>query len=146
MWIAQKLNKGKHMNKTMRSFASMALSGMILVAANVAFAQVATTTTQTTSVGTVREFGPDMITVQTQTSPTPIRYSFTKTTTYVDESGNPVSVETVKSGLPVTVYYDRNGDQLVATKVIVKKTVTNADGAVIEQKKTSTTTTTTPNP
>src|SRR5258708_17142270 len=114
------------MNKTMRSLASMALSGMLLAGANLALGQVETTTTQTTSVGTVREFGPDMITVQTQTSPTPIRYSFTKTTTYVDESGNPVSVETVKSGLPVTVYYDRNGDQLVATKVIVKKTVTNA--------------------
>src|SRR5260221_4316086 len=125
MWIAQKLNKGKHMNKTMRSFASMALSGMILVAANVAFAQVATTTTQTTSVGTVREFGPDMITVQTQTSPTPIRYSFTKTTTYVDESGNPVSIETVKSGLPVTVFYDKEGDQMVASKVVVKKTVSS---------------------
>ena len=134
------------MKRTMRTFAGMALSGMIWAAANVAFAQVSTTTTETTSVGTVREFGPDMITIQTQTSPTPIRYTFTKTTTYVDENGNPVSVETVKSGLPVTVYYDRNGDQLVATKVIVKKTTTNPDGSTIEQKKTSTTTTTTPAP
>ncbi len=48
--------------------------------------------------------------VVTTSSPAPVRYNFTKTTTYVDENGNPVSVETVKSGAPVTVYYSGDGD------------------------------------
>ena len=44
------------------------------------------------------------------------------TTTYVDEAGNPVKVETVKSGAPVTVFYSKSGDKMVATKVVVRKT------------------------
>jgi hypothetical protein len=51
-------------------------------------------------------------------------YSSTKTTTYVDETGAPVSVETVKSGLPVTVYYTSEGDRMIANKVVVRKTTT----------------------
>ena len=122
-----KLNKDKYMIKTMRSFASMALSGIILVAANAAFAQVAATTTTITSTGTVSELAPDAIAVKVAASPTPVRYTFTKTTTYVDENGNPVSVETVKTGIPVTVYYEKNGDSFVADKVVVKKTTTTTE-------------------
>src|SRR6476659_8823891 len=81
--------------------------GLALLTANVAIAQTAVTetTTTTTSAGTVSEFGPETIMIRSETSPEPIRYSYSKTTTYVDESGKPVSVETVKSGIPVTVYY-----------------------------------------
>ena len=35
------------------------------------------------------------------------------------ENGAPVSVETVKSGLPVTVNFTREGDRMNAVKVIV---------------------------
>jgi uncharacterized protein YbcV (DUF1398 family) len=104
---------------------------------------IARDTTVTTTAGTINSFTPDTITVQSDTSSTPITYSSTRTTTYVDENGNPVSVETVRSGLPVTVYYNQEGDRLVASKVVVRRTVTtNPDGSVIEQKKTTTTTTT----
>jgi len=87
------------------------------------------------------------MTVQTQTSSAPVSYTFSKTTTYVDENGNPVSVDVVKSGIPVTVYYTQDGDKMVASKVVVRKTVTTDPVApvpapVIEQKKTTTTTTT----
>lgn len=85
-----------------------------------------TTTTTTTTTGTVSQFGPDTIVVKTTTSPDPVTYSSTKTTTYVDESGKPVAVETVKSGVPVTVYYSKDGDKMVATKVVVKKTTTGS--------------------
>ncbi len=47
-------------------------------------------------------------------------YSFSKTVTYVDENGNPVSVDTVKSGTPVTVYYDQDGGKMVASRVVVR--------------------------
>ena len=52
-------------------------------------------------------------------------------------------METVKSGLPVTVYYTKVGDRMVANRVVARKTttVTPSAPATIE-KKTSTTTTT----
>ena len=99
------------------------------VALNIsAFGQeaVSTTTTSTTSVGTISEFSPDTLVVKSTSVAEPIRYRYTKTTTYVDETGAPVSVELVKSGLPVTVHYVREGDQLVASRVIVRKAVAPA--------------------
>jgi len=71
-----------------------------------------------------------------------VNYNYTKSTTYVDETGAPVSVETVKSGLPVKVYYTRDGDRMVADKVVVRKTTTTTERPGIEEKRTRTTTTT----
>ncbi|HEV7402901.1 MAG TPA: hypothetical protein VGO11_08250 [Chthoniobacteraceae bacterium] len=125
--------------------------------------------TTTTTAGTISEFSPDTIIVRSETSPEPIRYSYTKTTTYIDDAGQPVSLETVKSGLPVTVHYIREGDRMIANRVIVHRTKTVTEDApavrterrveapavrtetrtvapapapVIEEKKTTTTTTT----
>jgi len=82
------------------------------------------TETRTTTMGTVNEFSPERIIIRTETSPDPLTYSFTKTTTYVDETGTPVSVDLVKAGLPVTVHYTTEGDSRVATKVVVRKKTT----------------------
>jgi len=132
-------NQTNYMKTTINKFSGKAaFLGMILAAANMASAQTSSVTTTTTSSGTVREFSPNAFTVTTTASPAPVRYSYTKSTTYVDENGNPVSVETVRSGAPVTVYYDRDGDQMVARKVVVRKRV-DADGTV--SKETTTTTT-----
>lgn len=122
----------------------MVASKVIVRRAASAAPVTAVKTTTTTGVGTVSEFGPDTIMVRSTTSPEPIRYSYSKTTTYVDEDGNPVSVQTVKSGLPVTVHYTKVGDRMEANKVIVRKAVTTAAPVpVIEEKRTTTTTTTT---
>jgi hypothetical protein len=83
-----------------------------------------TTTTTTTTSGTVSSMGQDAIVIKSMTSSAPTSYEFTETTTYVDESGNPVAIETVKSGAPVTIYSMKEGDKLVATKVVVKKSST----------------------
>jgi hypothetical protein len=99
-------------------------------------------TTTTTSAGTISEFNPQAIIVKTDSAATPVSYAYSKTTTYVDEDGNPVSLETVKSGLPVTVYYEKDGDNLVASKVIVRKSVSVPAASVQESKSTTTTTTT----
>jgi hypothetical protein len=133
-----------------------------------AFAQTAVTTTSgsggasvsttTTSAGTISEFSPDTIVIRSETSPEPVRYSYSKSTTYVDETGAPVSLELVKSGLPVTVHYVKEGDRMVANRVIVRRqTTTTNEGvrgvetrtverpaapALIEEKRTQTTTTT----
>lgn len=101
-----------------------------------------TTTETTTSAGTISEFGPERIVVRTASAPEPLSYSSSNTTMYVDENGAPVSIETVKSGLPVTVHYTKVGDTLVASKVIVRKAATVPTGPVIEKKTTTTTTTT----
>lgn len=98
--------------------------------------------TAITTVGTISDFGPETLVVRSESSPEPIRYSYTKTTTYVDEAGRPVSVETVKSGLPVTVYYTKVGDRMVVSKVLVRKPLADAV-PIIEKKKTTTTTTVT---
>jgi len=103
--------------------------------------QPVTTTEATTSVGTISEFEPDSIVIRTERSTEPLRYSYTKSTTFVDQSGAPVSMAVVKSGLPVTVYYAREGDRMVASKVIVRRTTEKAEpGRVIEKKTTTTTT------
>ncbi len=101
---------------------------------------VQTTQTTTMSMGTISEFGPQRIILRTESSPEPLPYTYSKTTTYVDESGAPVSIETVKSGLPVTVYYTKVGDTFMANKVIVRKSLV-IPTPVIETKKTTTTTT-----
>ena len=109
-----------------------AMLAVILAAAPLAFAQdsMQTTTTRTTSVGTVSALSPDAITVTTHSSTTPVRFAYSKTTTYVDENGNPVSIETVRSGAPVTVFYSQDGDRFIATKVVVAKPM-DADASPI---------------
>ena len=101
------------------------------------------TRTSTETAGTISEMSPDTIVVRTETSSSPMNYSSTKSTTYVDETGAPVSVETVKSGLPVTVYYTREGDRMIAEKVVVRKTTTTTtERPVLQEKRTRTSTTT----
>ena len=136
--------------KRTRTWINAVILAGSLATATLASAQTATTTTSsssTTCTGTVNSFGPDAITVQSTTSPAPVSYSYSKTTTYVDQAGNPVSLDVVKSGLPVTVYYSQDAGRMVASKVVVQRTTTNAVPApaptdVETHKSTSTTTTT----
>lgn len=124
--------------KTPKLLASLTV-GLALVGG--AIAQTSVTTT--TSAGTISEFSPDTIVIRSETSPEPMRYTYSKTTTYVDEAGAPVSMEVVKSGLPVTVHYVKEGDRLVANRVIVRRTTTTtAPAPAVVEKKTTTTTTT----
>ena len=110
---------------------------------------VQTTTVQPTEVaGTVTEYTPDAVIVRTQEATAPVRYSFTKTTEYVDESGRAVAREIVRTGVPVTVRYIREGDHMIVNRVIVHQAVEAvpavpaAPEAVTIQKSTTTTTTT----
>jgi hypothetical protein len=146
-------NKMKYPATIVSLTAAMALSfiGAQAVRAQEAVQQ---TTTTTTNAGTISDFGPQTIVVRSEDAAAPVRYTYTKSTTYVDEDGNPVSMETVRSGLPVTIYYTRSGDDLVASKVVVRKTVIQSTAPavpvapvaappVIQEQKTTTTTTTT---
>jgi hypothetical protein len=87
-----------------------------------------TTTTTNQGSGTVSQLSPSRIVIRTTETSNPVTYTQTKTTTYVDEMGNPVAIETVRTGMPVTVFYDKSGNQMTATRVVVqKKTVTEED-------------------
>ena len=120
-----------------------AVCSLPLIAVSQDRTETVQTTTATQSTGTINEFGPDTIVIRSESAPAPIRYSYSKTTTYVDENGAPVSIETVKSGLPVTVEYTKIGDQLVARRVVVRRAVVTTPAAPVIEKKTTTTTTTT---
>ena len=124
-------------NITKSLFASAALMGISFVAAPAAFADPVVITKTVTSSGTISEFGPGRIVIRSESEKLPLDYAFTKTTTYVDETGAPVSIETVKSGLPVTVHYTKVGDRMMASKVIVRRAATTPAATV----KTTTTTT-----
>ena len=128
----------------MKKVISLVFALSILISPGASFAQETTVNTVTTeTVGTVSEVGPDTIVVRSETSTSPTNYTYTKSTTYVDDMGVPVSMETVKSGLPVTVYYTQEGDRMVASKVVVRKTTTKTENPLREENRTETTTTTT---
>ena len=135
----------------MKKVKSFVIAAAVLMMPCAVFAQDRMTTVDTSSssstetVGTVSELRPDTIVVRSETNAAPTNYTYTKKTTYVDENGAPVSVETVKSGLPVTVYSTREGDRLVADKVVVRKTTTTTTenpAMPMQEKRTRTSTTT----
>lgn len=129
------------MKKTMSFVFALAL----LAAPGAVFGQqnVSVRTVTTESAGTISEINPDTLIIRSETGSSPMNYTYTKSTTYVDDAGMPVSMETVRSGLPVTVYYTQEGDRMVATKVVVRKTTTSTSTGTptIERKQTTTTTT-----
>ncbi len=126
--------------KKIHQIGAALVIGALVHTAPVAFAQVAVTETSATeSVGTVSEFSPDTVVVRTESGTEPLRYSYTKSTTVVDEAGNPVDISVVKSGVPVRVVYAREGSGMIARKIIVRKAV--PAGGMIEKHETTTTTT-----
>jgi hypothetical protein len=131
------------MNKaSIRKFSGAVLCAVAVSISPLAIGEEVISTT--TTAGTISEFTPgSQIVVRTESAPAPITYSVGKTVTYVDETGAPVSAELVKSGLPVTVHYVKEGDRMIANKVVVRKTTTTSSSAPVIEKKTKTTTTTT---
>ncbi len=106
--------------------------------------QPTTTTTQTTATnaaGTISSFTPGTSQIVVKTSSgTPMTYTYSKKTTFVDASGNVVNYETIKAGEPTTVYYTTVDGQTVVSKVVVNRTV---PATVSKTETTETTTTTT---
>jgi hypothetical protein len=109
------------------------------------FAQ--TTTTVTTTNGAFTEYvpGSETMVVRSETGTSPLRYSVTKQTTIVDETGAPVAVDRISPGSQLSVQYTGSGDQLVASRVVVRRaatsTVTSAPAVTGQQTNTTTTTT-----
>ena len=70
-----------------------------------------------------------------------MQYVVTKETTVVDESGAPIAINQIASGVPLLVQYTTTGDRLVASRVIVQRTPVAATGPGVSQQRTTTTTT-----
>ena len=69
-----------------------------------------------------------------------MHFSYTKRTIYVVARGMPISMETVKSGLPVTVNYTTEGSRMVVDKRVVRKaTATSTENPMMERKTTTST-------
>jgi hypothetical protein len=136
------------MKRLIHEWGAAALLGAAVSLGPLALAQEAVTQTTTTSAGgTITEFSPDSVVIHSETSTEPMRYSYSKATTVVDENGAPVDISVVKSGVPVQVYYDRDGDRMVARRIVVRRTTTEPaavapEPGVVLQKDTTTTTTT----
>jgi hypothetical protein len=127
---------------TIRQIGGALFFSAILGISPVLAADVEVTTTA--SGGTITDFSPGTaISVRTETSSAPVRYVLGDSVTYVDESGAPVAAEIIKSGVPVTVQYIKEGDRMIAKRVVVKKTTTTTTSPVIEERRSTTTTTTT---
>ena len=81
-----------------------------------------TTTTTTTGSGTITEYTPGSVITLKETSG-PRRYRFGKTVTYVTKSGKTLDEAAVKTriklGIPVSVHYTGEGENLLVNKVVV---------------------------
>jgi hypothetical protein len=95
------------------------------------------TTTTVTKSGTVSQVSPSSSTIILRSEGAqPSRYVYNSQTAWVDPEGNKISVETLRDQ-PVTVYYEKNGDEMVVTRVVTRKPASK----IIEERKTTTTTT-----
>ena len=94
-------------------------------------------TSTTTSSGTVSEVLPSssMIIIKSESATPPSRYIYNSKTVWVDSEGNTVTMDGLQNQT-VTVYYEKQGDQMVVTRVVAQK----PPSKIIEHKSTTTTT------
>ena len=101
------------------ALAGVALSGSVVLAADVIEKSSTSTTTYS---GTVSDISPSSstIVVKSESSSAPVTYHYTKTTSWVDSAGNVITSEQARNS-PVTMYYTKEGDTTVVTKVVASK-------------------------
>ena len=135
------------MNTKMRTLGA-ALLAVGCFWSSQAFTQ--TTTTVTTANGAFTEYvpGSETMVVRSETGTTsPLRYSVTKQTTIVDETGAPVAIDRISPGSQLSIQYTGSGDRLVASRVVVRRVaaattaVTSVPAGTGQQTNTTTTTT-----
>ena len=135
------------MNTKMRTLGA-ALLAVGCFWSSQAFTQ--TTTTVTTANGAFTEYvpGSETMVVRSETGTTsPLRYSVTKQTTIVDETGAPVAIDRISPGSQLSIQYTGSGDRLVASRVVVRRAgtattaVTSVPAGTGQQTNTTTTTT-----
>lgn len=76
-------------------------------------------TTVVMNSGTILKFEPGVLTLKSDQQEKALRYQYSKTTTWTNEAGEPVSPNLIKAGLPVKVRYSQRGDTLFADEVVI---------------------------
>lgn len=96
-----------------------------------------TTTTVQTTTGSFSEFVPNsnVVVLRSESNSAPMQYTITNSTRIVDAAGNPISMERIPSGSPLSVEYEASGGQMVAERIVVQ----NVTGAQIQTTVTTTT-------
>ena len=107
------------------------------------FAQTSTTVTTTNGAFTEYVPGSETMVVRSETGTTPLRYSVTKQTTIVDQTGTPVAIDRISPGSQLSIQYTGSGDRLVASRVVVRPATTAVTSVPVTGQETNTTTTTT---
>ena len=134
---------------------NIAKIGISLLAVGLCFwstrAVAQTATTVTTTQGAFTEYVPnsETVVVRAESSSAPVRYTVTRQTTVVDETGAPVAIGRISPGSQLAIDYSGTGDRLVASRIVVHRPATVAAPAttvpaVIQRQTTTTTTTTRP--
>jgi hypothetical protein len=109
-----------------------------------AFAQTGTTVTTTNGAFTQYLPGSQTMVVRSEGGTNPVHYSVSKQTTIVDEAGAPATIDRISPGGQLSIQYTGLGDQLVASRVVVRKPATSTVTSVpTTEQQTNTTTTTT---
>jgi hypothetical protein len=99
---------------------------------------VTETTTITSTSGTITEYTPGSayFMLRTGTTGAPARFYYTNDAPHVfNPQGHPLSWSVLRPDIPATVYYVREGDRMIVSKVVV------GEPAVVEKVTTTTTTT-----
>ena len=108
----------------------------LMANASVSYADMeSTTTTKTTTYsGVVSQVDPSASTIilKSETSASPVTYTYSKETTFVDSTGRPVSADVIMNS-PVTVEYSTEGG-----RTVVRRVVQTGPARTIEKKTTHT--------
>ena len=104
------------------SFTALALLCSSAVHGQTVVRETATASTPapTEVVGTVAELRSDSVFILNKDVIGPVSFYFAKKVEYVDAAGNPVAREVITPGVPVTIRYIREGDQMLVDRVIVQ--------------------------
>ncbi len=104
-------------------------------------ASTSTSTSTLDGTGTITTYSPgtDYIQMRSESSSSPMKYYYSKSTTVVDPTGASVDMSLLRPDMPVKYTYVKEGDRMVVSKITVQKPL-----AEIRKETTTTTTTTTP--
>ena len=80
-----------------------------------------------TATGTVFSVEPELLSVVMKDNPAPLRFSYDKSTAFLDEAGAVVPMDLIRPDLPLTVHYAMEGEKMVARKVVLTRSMIAGD-------------------
>lgn len=111
--------------KMTHKLATAAMAALVLGLTSVSAEDAVTTTTTQTYSGTIASLnaGDSTIMVSGDAGASPVAYSYTEKTTFVDPQGNVISYDTITPETPVELHYSMDGDMRTVDRVVVQQPV-----------------------